>query len=589
MTFELQYTDTKSNARAGLITTDHGQIQTPIFMPVGTLGTVKGVHLTELKEDIQAQIILGNTYHLYLRPGLDVIEKAGGLHRFNGFDRPMLTDSGGFQVFSLAGIRKLREEGAEFRSHIDGSKHVFTPEKVMDIERTIGADIMMAFDECPPGDSDYEYAKKSLGLTHRWLDRCIQRFNETEPKYGYNQALFPIVQGCVYPDLRKQSAEFIASKGADGNAIGGLAVGEPVDKMYEMIEIVNEILPKDKPRYLMGVGTPVNILEGIERGVDMFDCVMPTRLARHGSAFVRGGKTIPVKAGKYREDFAPVDPTCGCYCCTHFTKAYIRHLMNVNEILGIRLITLHNIHYFMDLTRRIREHIAAGTLHEMAADHLGVFAVHRAFQVRIDDALRRNLFANIVIHKLRIVLRADARQGFALRLRNAETLKGILDILRHIFPVVLHLGVRADIGCDVIHVQSLDGGSPVRNLHLVINLEGFKTELLHPRGIVFFLGELFHDLRRQAGLDAVSVVLLVPYVVDAAVHVLHIGFFFQICHVKSLPIQSSFRLPKPFSLISSTSSAPPLRTMTPSSMTCAASTCSASRMRVEWVMMSREP
>ena len=258
MTFELQYTDTKSNARAGLITTDHGQIQTPIFMPVGTLGTVKGVHLTELKEDIQAQIILGNTYHLYLRPGLDVIEKAGGLHRFNGFDRPMLTDSGGFQVFSLAGIRKLREEGAEFRSHIDGSKHIFTPEKVMDIERTIGADIMMAFDECPPGDSDYEYAKKSLGLTHRWLDRCIQRFNETEPKYGYNQSLFPIVQGCVYPDLRKQSAEFVASKGADGNAIGGLAVGEPVDKMYEMIEIVNEILPKDKPRYLMGVGTPVN-------------------------------------------------------------------------------------------------------------------------------------------------------------------------------------------------------------------------------------------------------------------------------------------------------------------------------------------
>ena len=264
MTFELQYTDTKSNARAGLITTDHGQIQTPIFMPVGTLGTVKGVHLTELKEDIQAQIILGNTYHLYLRPGLDVIEKAGGLHRFNGFDRPMLTDSGGFQVFSLAGIRKLREEGAEFRSHIDGSKHIFTPEKVMDIERTIGADIMMAFDECPPGASD---------------------FNETEPKYGYNQSLFPIVQGCVYPDLRKQSAEFVASKGADGNAIGGLAVGEPVDKMYEMIEIVNEILPKDKPRYLMGVGTPVNILEGIERGVDMFDCVLATRVARNGTVF----------------------------------------------------------------------------------------------------------------------------------------------------------------------------------------------------------------------------------------------------------------------------------------------------------------
>ena len=289
MTFELQYTDAKSNARAGLITTDHGQIQTPIFMPVGTLGTVKGVHLTELKEDIQAQIILGNTYHLYLRPGLDVIERAGGLHKFNGFDRPMLTDSGGFQVFSLAGIRKLREEGAEFRSHIDGSKHIFTPEKVMDIERTIGADIMMAFDECPPGDSDYAYAKKSLGLTHRWLDRCIQRFNETEPKYGYNQSLFPIVQGCVYTDLRKQSAEFVASKNADGNAIGGLAVGEPVDKMYEMIEVVNDILPKDKPRYLMGVGTPVNILEGIERGVDMFDCVMPTRNGRNGMLFTKDG------------------------------------------------------------------------------------------------------------------------------------------------------------------------------------------------------------------------------------------------------------------------------------------------------------
>ena len=245
MTFELQYTDAKSNARAGLITTDHGQIQTPIFMPVGTIGSVKGVHQTELKEDIQAQIILGNTYHLYLRPGLDVLEKAGGLHKFNGFDRPMLTDSGGFQVFSLSGIRKLREEGAEFRSHIDGSKHIFTPEKVMDIERIIGADIMMAFDECPPGDSDYAYAKKSLGLTHRWLDRCIQQFNETEPKYGYSQSLFPIVQGCVYPDLRKQSAEYIASKDADGNAIGGLAVGEPVDKMYEMIELVNEILPKE--------------------------------------------------------------------------------------------------------------------------------------------------------------------------------------------------------------------------------------------------------------------------------------------------------------------------------------------------------
>ena len=294
MTFELQYTDSKTNARAGLITTDHGQIETPIFMPVGTLGTVKGVHLTELKEDIKAQIILGNTYHLYLRPGLDVIEKAGGLHKFNGFDRPMLTDSGGFQVFSLSGIRKLREEGAEFRSHIDGSKHIFTPEKVMDIERTIGADIMMAFDECTPGDAEYAYAKKSMEMTHRWLDRCIKRFNETDPKYGYHQALFPIVQGCVYPDLRKRSAEFIASKGAEGNAIGGLAVGEPTEKMYEMIELVNEILPKEKPRYLMGVGTPVNILEGIERGVDMFDCVMPTRNGRNGMLFTKDGIIICV-------------------------------------------------------------------------------------------------------------------------------------------------------------------------------------------------------------------------------------------------------------------------------------------------------
>lgn len=289
MTFELQHTDPMTQARAGLITTDHGKIETPIFMPVGTLGSVKGVHQRELKDDIRAQIILGNTYHLYLRPGTDVLEKAGGLHKFNGFDRPMLTDSGGFQVFSLTGIRKLREEGCEFRSHIDGSKHIFTPEKVMDIERSIGADIMMAFDECPPGTSDYEYAKKSLGLTHRWLDRCIRRFNETEPKYGYNQSLFPIVQGCTYRDLRIQSAEYIASKEADGNAIGGLAVGEPAEVMYEMIETVNAILPKDKPRYLMGVGTPANLLEGIERGVDMFDCVMPTRNGRNGMLFTQYG------------------------------------------------------------------------------------------------------------------------------------------------------------------------------------------------------------------------------------------------------------------------------------------------------------
>ena len=367
MTFELQYTDTKSNARAGLITTDHGQIQTPIFMPVGTLGTVKGVHVTELKEDIQAQIILGNTYHLYLRPGLDVIEKAGGLHRFNGFDRPMLTDSGGFQVFSLAGIRKLREEGAEFRSHIDGSKHIFTPEKVMDIERTIGADIMMAFDECPPGDSDYEYAKKSLGLTHRWLDRCIQRFNETEPKYGYNQSLFPIVQGCVYPDLRKQSAEFVASKGADGNAIGGLAVGEPVDKMYEMIEIVNEILPKDKPRYLMGVGKPDDIVGAVLRGVDMFDCVMPTRSGRTAQAFTEYGP-INIRNARHREDPRPVEAGCDCPLCRNYSRAYIHHLQKCNEILAVMLLSWHNIRYYERLMQGIRKALAEDRLDEFAKE-----------------------------------------------------------------------------------------------------------------------------------------------------------------------------------------------------------------------------
>ena len=321
MKFELQYTDPKSNARAGLITTDHGQIETPIFMPVGTLGTVKGVHLHELKNDIKAQIILGNTYHLYLRPGLDIIEGAGGLHKFNGFDRPMLTDSGGFQVFSLSGIRKLREEGVEFRSHIDGSKHLFTPERVMDIERTIGADIMMAFDECAPGTSDYNYAKKSMELTHRWLDRCCARFNETEPKYGYNQSLFPIVQGCVYPDLRRQSAEYIASKNADGNAIGGLAVGEPTEKMYEMIEVVNEILPKDKPRYLMGVGTPVNILEGIERGVDMFDCVMPTRNGRNGMLFTKDG-IMNMRNKKWENDYSPIEADGASYVDTMYSRAY---------------------------------------------------------------------------------------------------------------------------------------------------------------------------------------------------------------------------------------------------------------------------
>jgi len=325
-------------------------------MPVGTLGTVKGVHLHELKEDIKAQIILGNTYHLYLRPGLDIIERAGGLHKFNGFDRPMLTDSGGFQVFSLSGIRKMREEGVEFRSHIDGSKHLFTPERVMDIERTIGADIMMAFDECTPGTADYEYAKKSMQLTHRWLDRCIKHFNETVPKYGYQQSLFPIVQGCVYPNLRKQSAEYIASKGADGNAIGGLAVGEPTEKMYEMIEVVNEILPKDKPRYLMGVGTPVNILEGIERGVDMFDCVMPTRNARNGTLFTSFGR-LNIKKAEFKEDTKPIDETCSCYTCKNFTRAYLNHLLRAGEITYFRLASIHNIYYYLDLMKQAREAI----------------------------------------------------------------------------------------------------------------------------------------------------------------------------------------------------------------------------------------
>ena len=306
MNFKLLYTDAKSNARAGFITTDHGVIETPIFMPVGTQGAVKAVHFRELEQDIKAEIILGNTYHLYLRPGVNVLEKAGGLHKFNGWNKPILTDSGGFQVFSMAENRKLKEEGAEFRSHIDGYKHLFTPEYVMDIQRSIGADIVMAFDECTPGDAEYAYAKQSLELTERWLDRCIKRFEETEPKYAYSQSLFPIVQGCVYPDLRAKAAENVASKNADGNAIGGLAVGEPVEKMYEMIELVNEILPKDKPRYLMGVGTPANLLEAIERGVDMFDCIMPTRNGRNGQLFTKEG-IMNMRNVKWMYDFSPLE------------------------------------------------------------------------------------------------------------------------------------------------------------------------------------------------------------------------------------------------------------------------------------------
>ena len=358
MKFELQHTDSKSNARAGLIRTDHGTIQTPIFMPVGTLGSVKAVQLYELKNDIEAQIILGNTYHLYLRPGIDILEKAGGLHKFNGFDRPMLTDSGGFQVFSLTGIRKLTEEGVEFRSHIDGSKHMFTPERVMDIERSIGADIIMAFDECAPGTSDYEYARKSTALTHRWLDRCIERFDHTEPKYGYKQSLFPIVQGCVYRDLRIQSAEYIAAKGADGNAIGGLAVGEPVEKMYEMIELVNGILPKDKPRYLMGVGTPANILEGISLGVDMFDCVMPTRNGRNGMLFTKDG-IMNMKNKKWEDDFSPIETDGASQVDILYTKAYLHHLFHARELLAMQIASVHNLAFYLWLVGEARKHILA--------------------------------------------------------------------------------------------------------------------------------------------------------------------------------------------------------------------------------------
>jgi len=359
MFFQLQYTDTKTNARAGLITTAHGQIETPVFMPVGTQGTVKAVHFGELYDDIDAQIILGNTYHLYLRPGVGTLEEAGGLHRFNSWARPILTDSGGFQVFSLTENRKLKEEGAEFRSHIDGSKHLFTPEKVMDIERSIGADIVMAFDECTPGDADYEYAKRSLGLTERWLDRCISRFNETECRYGYRQSLFPIVQGCVYPDLRRRAAENVASKEADGNAIGGLAVGEPTEKMYEMIELVCEILPRDRPRYLMGVGTPANLLEGIERGIDMFDCIMPTRNGRNGQLFTRKG-VINIKNKKWENDFSPVEENGASKIDAIHSKAYLHHLFKANEILGLQIASIHNLAFYTNLMREARKHILEG-------------------------------------------------------------------------------------------------------------------------------------------------------------------------------------------------------------------------------------
>ncbi|MBO7617521.1 MAG: tRNA guanosine(34) transglycosylase Tgt [Bacteroidales bacterium] len=363
MNFKIVSNDPKSAARAGILSTGHGPIETPIFMPVGTAGTVKACHIRDVHDEVKAQIILGNTYHLYLRPGLDVLEAAGGLHKFNGWDRPILTDSGGFQVFSLTGIRKMKEEGVTFQSHIDGSRHLFTPENVMDIQRSIGADIMMAFDECTPGTADYQYAKPSMERTHRWLDRCFERFNATDPKYGYEQALFPIVQGCVYRDLREQSAEYIASKNADGNAIGGLAVGEPTEKMYEMIELVNAILPKDKPRYLMGVGTPANILESISRGVDMFDCVMPTRNGRNGMIFTSEG-IINLKNEKWKFDFSPVDPNGETFVDTQYTRAYLRHLFVAGEILGPMIASLHNIGFYLWLVRESRKHIIAGDFAE---------------------------------------------------------------------------------------------------------------------------------------------------------------------------------------------------------------------------------
>ena len=359
MDFKLTGKDQHSNARAGVIKTDHGDIETPIFMPVGTAGSVKAVHQRELKEDIQAQIILGNTYHLYLRPGLDVIQGAGGLHKFNGWDKPLLTDSGGYQVYSLSGARKIKEEGVKFQSHINGSTHLFTPENVMDTQRVIGADIIMAFDECTPYPCDYSYAKDSMHMTHRWLKRCIDRFDSTEPIYDYNQTLFPIVQGSVYKDLRKQSAEEIASHNREGNAIGGLSVGEPDEEMYEMCDLVCSILPEDKPRYLMGVGTPINLLENIALGVDMFDCVMPTRNARNGMLFTSEG-IINIKNKKWEKDFSPIDPNGHCYVDQEYSKAYLRHLIISKERLAAQIASIHNLAFYLWLVKEARKHIIAG-------------------------------------------------------------------------------------------------------------------------------------------------------------------------------------------------------------------------------------
>lgn len=363
MKFELQFSDTKSNARVGKITTDHGIIETPIFMPVGTVGSVKAVHQWELREVIQAQIILGNTYHLYLRPGVNILEQAGGLHKFIGWDRPMLTDSGGYQIFSLSDSRKLTEEGAIFQSHLDGSKHHFTPENVMDIQRTIGADIIMAFDECPPYPCEYSYAKNSMELTHRWLDRCVIRFNNTEPRYGYSQSLFPIVQGGTFKDLRTISAEYIASKELEGNAIGGLSVGEPAEEMYAMTDLVCNILPQNKPRYLMGVGTPENLLECIALGIDMFDCVMPTRNGRNGMLFTRNG-FMNLKNKKWENDFSPLDEESNAYVDQQYSKAYLRHLFNMNERLAGQIASIHNLAFYLWLVSEARNKIIEGTFAE---------------------------------------------------------------------------------------------------------------------------------------------------------------------------------------------------------------------------------
>lgn len=371
MEFELKVTDTASSARAGIITTGHGQIETPIFMPVGTVGSVKAVTQQQLKDEVKAQIILGNTYHLYLRPGTTILEQAGGLHKFNGWDRPILTDSGGYQVFSLANNRKLKEEGAIFQSHIDGSRHLFTPENVIDTQRSIGADIIMAFDECPPYPSDYDYAKKSMELTHRWLARCVQRMGETEPKYGYDQSLFPIVQGSTYKDLRKQSAEFIASMECDGNAIGGLSVGEPEDMMYEMCALCCEQLPADKPRYLMGVGTPWNILENIALGIDMFDCVMPTRNGRNGMLFTSKG-VINIKNKKWENDFSPIDDGIDCPTSNYYTKAYLRHLFVASEILGLQIASIHNLAFYLHLVKQARTHILQGDYMQWKTEQVNI-------------------------------------------------------------------------------------------------------------------------------------------------------------------------------------------------------------------------